>query len=530
MAQLLPNVYQRFYDSNGNPLAGGLLYSYQAGTTTLQATFTDQSAATPNTNPVVLDSAGGAQVWITNAGYKFSLTDSLGNSQWTVDQVYLIEPGAVGSTQIANGAVGSTQIASGAVITSKIQTGAITTALLAAGCVTTGTIAAGNVTIACLDPNLDLTQLSSSIEVVFKRTDDLSGGRIQAIPQYPWASPIQQSIPGTLPAGTGNACRWSPDGRFFAVGHATTPFVTIYERSGTTFTKLSDPATLPAGLVNDVAWSPNGDYLVCAHNTTPFITIYQRQGINFTKLSNPVTLPGAAGIRAAFSPNGEFLAVASSTDFHIYNLTGTTFTDITVASGITSPNGIAGPLAWSNDSQYLALTNLSGTGNYFNCYRRSGVTFTAMTIATQPATTPGALAFTPDNLNLIGGYTTTPNYTFYYGVSGSTLTWNSNPFPSGSPPAGPVFGIAISPNGTLIAVVSNNTPYVQIYSGSFANGWVLQTNPANIPIAACNGVDWSSTNQFLGLAVNLSPYVYTYLTASALPAKGLFYSRNFADV
>lgn len=530
MAQLLPSVYQRFTDSNGNPLAGGKLYSYSAGTSTPLATYTDQGALTPNTNPVTLDSAGGAQIWITNAGYKLMLTDASGNVQWTVDQVYLIEPNSVGSGQIANGAVGTTQIANQAVTTAKIQTGAITSALLATGSVITGAIAAGAVTISCLDPNLDLSQLSSSIEVVFKRTNDLSGARLQAIPQYPWSNASQQSNPGILPAGTGNACKWSPDGRFLAVAHVASPFVTIYERAGTIFNKLTNPLTLPAGVGNDLAWSPNGDFLVVAHNTTPFITIYQRQGISFTKLSDPSTLPGAAGVSVAFSPNGQFLAVSSATDFQIYNVNGTAFTNITGSAGVNSPDGIAGKLAWSPDSQYLAMSNSSGTGSVFNCYRRTGLTFTAVTIATLPATVPNALVFTPDGANLIGGYTSTPNYTFYYTVAGSTLTWGANPFPSGTPPAGPVFGIAISPNGTLIAVVSNFSPFVQIYAGSFANGWVLQTGLGTPMTIACNGVDWSPTNEFLGLAVSLTPFVNIYLTSSLLSPRGIFYCRNFADV
>lgn len=532
MAQLLPNVYQRFYDSNGVPLAGGKLFSYAAGTSTPQATYTDQGALTPNPNPVVLDSAGGAQIWITNAGYKLQLQDSLGNIQWTVDQVYLIEPNAVGSGQIANGAVGTTQLANGSVTTAKIQTGAITTALLAAGSVTTGIIAAGAVTLACLDPNLDLTALSSSIEMVFKRTDDLSGGRILAIPQYPWSSPIQQQNPVTLPAGQGNAAKWSPDGRFLAVAHNTTPFITIYERSGLNFNKLANPVTLPTGNAKSLAWSPNGDFLVVAHATTPFITIYQRQGINFTKLSNPATLPVSNGDSVGFSPNGEFLAVSSDGGLNIYQIKGTTFTDISGSAGISSPDGQTGLVSWSPDSQFLALTNGTGTGNFFNCYQRTGVTFTAVTISGgQPATLPTALAWTPDGAKLIGGFSTAPNYHFYYSLSGTTLTLSGNLFPSGTPPAGPVVGIAISPNGGFIAVTSASTPFLQIYNSALGGAlWVLLSNPATIPVAACNGADWSSTNEFLSLAVNLTPYVYTYLSGSVLPSKGLFYCRNFFDV
>lgn len=531
MAQLLPNVYQRFADLNNVPLAGGKLYSYNAGTNTPLATYSDQGASSPNTNPVVLDSGGGANVWITNVGYKLVLQDANGVTQWSVDNVYLIEPNAVGSGQLANGAVGTTQLADGAVTTGKVQTAAITTALLAAGAITTGTIAAGAVTFACLDPALDLSQLASSIEVVFRRSNDLSGARLQTVPQFPWTSPIQQANPLTLPTGNGNGCSWSADGRFFAVCHTASPFITIYERSAGIFNKLPDPATLPAGVGNDCAFSPNGDFLAVAHNTSPFITIYQRQGYNFTKLADPGTLPAAQGVRVRWSPNGEFLAVSSASDFQLYNVNGTTFTSIVGSSGITSPSGIAGEIAWSRDSQYIALSNRSGTGAFLSVWQRSvGITFIACTIATQPATVPGALHFTNSGAQLIGGYTSTPAYMFYYSISGLVFTFAGNPFPAGSPPAGPVFGISISPNGQLIAVVSNVSPYLQIYSGTIAGGFTLLSNPATIPVAACNAVAWGPTNQWLGLAVNGGPFMYTYLTASALPAKGLFWSRSFGDV
>lgn len=87
MSELVPAFRQQFFDSNGKPLAGGFIYSYIAGTTTPLATYTDETGATPNTNPVVLDSSGTAKIWMANASYKFVLQDSLGNLIETVDEV-----------------------------------------------------------------------------------------------------------------------------------------------------------------------------------------------------------------------------------------------------------------------------------------------------------------------------------------------------------------------------------------------------------------------------------------------------------
>ena len=88
MAFLMPNAKQRFFDSNGVPLVGGKLYSYKAGTTTPKATFTDYSMSAPNTNPIVLDSKGECDVWLSNDSlFKFELKDANDVLQWTVDNV-----------------------------------------------------------------------------------------------------------------------------------------------------------------------------------------------------------------------------------------------------------------------------------------------------------------------------------------------------------------------------------------------------------------------------------------------------------
>lgn len=85
---LSPVIRQKFFNSNGAPLAGGKLYSYIAGTTTPQATYTDQSGGTPNANPVILNSNGEANVWLDpTLSYKFILNDSSDSLQWSVDQV-----------------------------------------------------------------------------------------------------------------------------------------------------------------------------------------------------------------------------------------------------------------------------------------------------------------------------------------------------------------------------------------------------------------------------------------------------------
>lgn len=69
-------------------MAGGKLYSYIAGTTTPQSTYTDSTSATANANPVILDSRGEAGVWLADdAFYKLSLYTADNILVWTVDQI-----------------------------------------------------------------------------------------------------------------------------------------------------------------------------------------------------------------------------------------------------------------------------------------------------------------------------------------------------------------------------------------------------------------------------------------------------------
>lgn len=84
----------QFFDNNGDPLSGGLLYVYTAGTTTPVTTWTSNSGAVANTNPIVLDSAGRTpnEIWL-NSGvtYKFVLKTSTGVLIGTYDNIPAID-------------------------------------------------------------------------------------------------------------------------------------------------------------------------------------------------------------------------------------------------------------------------------------------------------------------------------------------------------------------------------------------------------------------------------------------------------
>ena len=73
--------------TTGAPAAGYKLYTYAAGLLTTLATYTNQGGATPNANPVILDSNGRADVWLSSASYRFILKTAADVTVWDVDNI-----------------------------------------------------------------------------------------------------------------------------------------------------------------------------------------------------------------------------------------------------------------------------------------------------------------------------------------------------------------------------------------------------------------------------------------------------------
>jgi len=97
---LLAGAGWQFFNDNGSPLSGGLLFTYRAGTTTPQTTYTDSSGTVANPNPIVLDSAGriSQEIWLNSEyTYKFVLKTPASVPIWTKDNI----PGYGSSADIA---------------------------------------------------------------------------------------------------------------------------------------------------------------------------------------------------------------------------------------------------------------------------------------------------------------------------------------------------------------------------------------------------------------------------------------------
>jgi len=121
---MLAGAGAQFFDNNGIPLAGGLVYTYAAGTNTPQAAYTTSAGSIAHANPIVLDSAGrtpsGGEIWLTDAvAYKFVLKTATAVTIGTYDNVTGNASGIYAAFAASSGSslVGYTQGGTGAVAT-----------------------------------------------------------------------------------------------------------------------------------------------------------------------------------------------------------------------------------------------------------------------------------------------------------------------------------------------------------------------------------------------------------------------------
>jgi 6-phosphogluconolactonase (cycloisomerase 2 family) len=118
----------------------------------------------------------------------------------------------------------------------------------------------------------------------------------------------------TVP-GAGWSISFSPDSTYLAVGHANSPFMTLFKKgAGDTWSTGPTLSENPTGTVRGISWSPESMYLCTAHSSGNFMTIFKRSSSadSFLKQSDPTTLVPAQGNGISFSPDQTYWAIAHS--------------------------------------------------------------------------------------------------------------------------------------------------------------------------------------------------------------------------
>jgi Tol biopolymer transport system component len=279
-------------------------------------------------------------------------------------------------------------------------------------------------------------------------------------------TPAKIADPATLPGGANYGMAWSPDGRYLAVAHGASPYVTIYDWSTGSPVKITNPGTLPPYTGLSACWSPDGRYLAVAHDTTPYVTIYDWNSGSPVKITNPGTLPAGNGRVAAWSPDGRYLAVGHSTTPYVTIYDWSTGSPVKITNPGTLPTGDPFGMAWSPDGRYLAVA-----------------------------------------------HNTTPYVTIYDWITGSPVKITN---PGTLPPTGPARA-AWSPDGRYLAIANGNTPYITIYDW-ITGAPVKIADPGTLPPAA-GGAAWSPDGRYLALGTGSTPFTYTYDWITGYPVK-----------
>ena len=235
-----------------------------------------------------------------------------------------------------------------------------------------------------------------------------------------WEKPSNTTTFAELPPSV-RRLSWNQAGTFVAASNAsvTSPFIYFYRLIGDSFYKLPDPVQ-PPNAVLQARFSPNNEFCATGHLNSPFVTIYQVNGNTFTKVANPNVLPPNTVYSMGWSPDSTYLAVGHSSGdrLTIYERDGTTFTKITGTPDISVTTAfLVTGAQWSPDGGYLAVSY--DDPPYLSIYRQVGTTFTE--VYTGVGSRPETIVWSPDGKFLVCGVLNSP-YLEIYSFENETLT------------------------------------------------------------------------------------------------------------
>lgn len=141
--KLSPIFNEQEFDANGNPLVGGKLYTFAAGSSTPLASYTSITGLTAQANPIILNSRGEVDnpIWITTGlSYKFALYDVNDVLVRTVDNVTGVNDSSVSIDQWIDSGVVPTYVSATQFTLPGDQTSSFTVNRRIKATVTAGTV------------------------------------------------------------------------------------------------------------------------------------------------------------------------------------------------------------------------------------------------------------------------------------------------------------------------------------------------------------------------------------------------------
>ena len=191
--------------------------------------------------------------------------------------------------------------------------------------------------------------------------------------------------PTTIPAGTPQHIRFSNNGDFLAVNHATSPFMHMYSRSGATFTSITPPAITSAPHTSNgtvgISWNAD-DTSIAYVNGTGSYRISNRTGSTF---STPVSITQSSILSVAFNPNPLYKNVLLISEESNESSGVRYWNGSTVTSTALSTTYSAEMFQWSPDGLRTLFNSASATGYRTDAFNTGYTTSTAIGALLGPA-------------------------------------------------------------------------------------------------------------------------------------------------
>lgn len=315
-----------------------------------------------------------------------------------------------------------------------------------------------------------------------------------------------------------------------AVGHAVTPFVTVYEFSPVTGfgTKYSNPASLPVFNGYDVDFHPDGDVLLVTSfantSTQKGLYAYAWSPAGFgTKYSDPA-LPSMSGSHftgGKFTPDGDAIVVCAGATttptvfgypWSVGSGFGTRFADPS-----STPTDSGGGVAVSPDGTVVAAGFVSTPALKAWLFNSASGFSTKYTDAASSLGSSREVKFSPSGAGIVAVSAATGPYVKGYPWNNTTgfgaAYSNPGTAPGNSLTGGQPYSLDFTPSGGALAISSGSafTRWLTIYHWSDSTGFgSIYTNLATAQASDKRGVKFTPDGSALLISDASSPFIHAY--------------------
>ena len=306
---------------------------------------------------------------------------------------------------------------------------------------------------------------------------------------------------------------------YVAVGHSTTPFMSVYDWNDSTGfgSKYANPATIPTGAAYRAVFNPSNTAISVANEVSPYVNLYPWSASGFgTKYSNPATLPTGAGFSTTWSGTGNDVFYSAQDATRIYAYPFSSGFGTKYANPATLPTTTPQGISYNTVANVIAIT--SSTTPFIQAYPwSSGFGTKYANPSTLPTAAGRGLSFSPNGSYLAEGIANSAAPSYF----GIVWPWSSG--------FGTAYAQTLSQIGGEGSVTFNPTSDALIWagngsvggSGQYLDGFAWSasgygtrySNPASLPsnyVTSPNSIGFSKSGAAFAIGIQTTPFVEAY--------------------